>query len=143
MLRRLQLLPTLFVTKTTSKQFEWHKSINLNSQCIPQISFIFEIDQKFEQSYRHTEDERVVLPCPVPTALHANVTWYKDGILLDNDRVAFEDFETKRNSRLVFSQVKKEDHGVYVCVATMTVATKSYTTRLRVIGKTFFFFWRH
>ncbi|KAJ8275944.1 hypothetical protein COCON_G00076960 [Conger conger] len=80
-----------------------------------------------------TLGEMAVMNCTPPTGHpEPNVTWQKDGVLLNSTDERYTVF----NGKLVISPALKNDSGTYVCVASNTVGTReSRAARLSVFAR--------
>ncbi|CAG2217705.1 NPTN [Mytilus edulis] len=92
-------------------------------------------NSKFDQSYSFIEDKDLMLECPVPSFLQPTVTWYRDGLLLNDDRIVLSNTQGKQDGSLQISPVKTSDRGHYTCSASWSIGRKSFTTLVRVREK--------
>ncbi|VDI12888.1 Hypothetical predicted protein [Mytilus galloprovincialis] len=63
------------------------------------------------------------------------VTWYRDGVSLNDDRIVLSNTQGKRDGSLQISPVKTSDRGHYTCSASWSIGRKSFTTLVRVREK--------
>ncbi|XP_063431438.1 neuroplastin-like [Mytilus trossulus] len=92
-------------------------------------------NSKFDQSYSFIEDKDLMLDCPVQSFLQPTVTWYREGVLLNDDRIVLSNIQGKQNGSLQISPVKTSDRGHYTCSASWSIGRKSFTTLVRVREK--------
>ncbi|XP_043107009.1 roundabout homolog 1 isoform X1 [Puntigrus tetrazona] len=78
-------------------------------------------------------DEVAVINCSPPVGHpEPNVTWRKDGILINSSNEHF----TELNGKLIIAPAQKNDSGVYSCIASNTVGVReSQAARLSVLAK--------
>lgn len=92
-------------------------------------------NSKFDQSYSFIEDKDLILDCPVPSFLQSTVNWYRDGSLLNDDRIVLSNTQGKQDGSLQLSPIKTSDRGHYTCSASWSIGRKSFTTLVRVREK--------
>jgi hypothetical protein len=73
---------------------------------------------------------RVILSNPSP-----DITWYKDGEILDDEQLQWEGIAVLTNGSLIISYSTQQHEGTYECVASNIGGTVSQATTLHVLGK--------
>ncbi|XP_067678014.1 protein turtle-like isoform X2 [Haliotis asinina] len=81
--------------------------------------------------YQKNPSQSVVLPCSATGTPEPSLSWRKvQGVVEFNDRVR------NMQGNLSFTNLGKEDHGIYECVASNSIATIIAVTELRVMNTT-------
>ena len=62
--------------------------------------------------------QSAILECFVPTDPRANVTWYKNSLLIDNSNARYRVYDNGARRQLLIWRVGLEDFGNYSCLAT-------------------------
>ena len=83
----------------------------------------------------HVEGEEVVISCTIESTPDPDVTWYKDGVLVNESsridiRIEDDSNQDVHIYELIISQVDVSDAGVYMCFANNTIIPSSVSNTM-------------